>query len=155
VESFDGDLLLKETFEVHIEANGTSQIGTLNAAAIKGHERDVYVYAKFEPYWDLGGSPVENYLFLAEPKDLRLASPGLKVDIKLKDPLTAELTFTAARFAPYVWWQFDGVPMSIGAFKADNFFHLRAEQSLTIDCFNWNAFESVEEAQARLVIRTL
>jgi beta-mannosidase len=156
VETFDGDLLLTETFEAHIEANGTEQVGSLNLAAVKVHERDVYVYAKFEPYWDLGGSPVENYLFLAEPKDLRLANPGLKVDINLTGWRTIEMTLTAARFAPYVWWRFNGMPADPGAFNADNFFHLRAGQSRTVRQHKFGAsedFKTVEDARACLVVR--
>jgi hypothetical protein len=126
----------------------------LNLTALKGHERDVYVYAKFEPYWDLGGSPVENYLFLAEPKDLRLSNPGLKADFKIKKWRTIEMTITANRFAPYVWWRFNGAPAKGGNFETDNFFHLRAGQTRTIDYVASEQFK-LENLCGRFVVRSL
>jgi beta-mannosidase len=125
VESMTGDVLLSETFEALVEANGTAEVGTLDVSAMRGHARDVYVYAKFEPYWELNGGPVENFLFLAEPKELRLQDSGLSVEVT-EEQHGSLLTITTVRFAPYVWWRLEGRPMPETSFAQDNFFHLRA-----------------------------
>ena len=149
VESFDGDVLMDEKFEAFVEANGAGMIGALDVSSFKLHARDVYVYARFEPYWDLGIPEVENHLFLAEPKDLRLPDPGITAEI-------AEITegfhliLNTQRFAPYVWWRFDGIR---APFANDNHFHLHAGQSRTIQ-FECDG-ASIEELRATLRIRSL
>ncbi len=150
VESFDGDLLMDEKFEAYVDANGTALIGALDVSAMSLHRRDVYVYARFEPYWDMGIPPVENFLLLAEPKDLRLPNPILTAEIA-EDAESFCLTLTAQRFAPYVWWRFDGMRTPLTAER--NFFHLRAAESKVLQ-FDVRS-ESVDELRARLRIRSL
>ncbi len=153
IESFDGDVLSDETFEAYVDANGTAVVGTFELGRVRGHERDVYVYARFEPYWDLGLGPIENYLFLAEPKDLRLPDPGLSIAVTSGDDRGFALTLAAQRFAPSLWWRLDG--MSQGCRTEDNFFHLRATQSRTLHIPRGAPILTPDDLRSRLRLRTL
>ena len=47
--------------------------------------------------------PADALLLLAEPKELRLPAPNLKIVAAQTDEYTLTLTFTAAAFTPAVW----------------------------------------------------
>ncbi len=152
VETFDGDLLTSEAFDGFVHANSAANAGEISMASMKGHERDVYVYARFEPYWEVGVKQAENLLFLAEPKDLRLSDSGLTVSLEASGRRSIALTIAAKRFAPYVWWRLSGV---VGDTRADNFFHLRAHESRTILIDRGDAVKTADDARGRLSIRSL
>lgn len=83
-----------------------------------GRERDVYVKGNFKPTRETVQSALsltghtcnaytDNILFLAEPKDLRLSDPILKVEVMDFDPECFVVTVSTKRFAPYVWLRVD------------------------------------------------
>jgi len=128
IESFDGDVLKSEVFDGYVHANSAAKAGEIDVSAMKGHERDVFVHACYEPYWDVGVTQAANLSFLAEPKDLRLGEAGLTAEVTSAGS-GFELTISAKRFAPYVWWRLEG---ATGNPRSDNFFHLRAGESRTV-----------------------
>jgi beta-mannosidase len=155
IESLDGDLLTSETLEAYVEAIGTANVGSISVASVKAHARDVYVYARFEPYWELPVKEVENFHFLAEPKDLRLADAGLAWDVSETDDAFV-ITFHSSRFAPYVWWRLsEGVPGLYDLTNNDNFFHLRAGCSKTVTLEKAERLKTVDNIRSRLLVRTL
>ena len=153
VERFDGGAALaQQTLDVKVGANGTEAVASFQMPDVAGQERDVYLYATFQP--GTLGEPVENFLLLAEPKDLRLADPGLILTVSQGSESDAmEIVVTAKRFAPYVWLRrTDGVPLSD---IDDNFFHLRpgGMARLTVDVSD--GVLTPDDLRARLAIRTL
>jgi beta-mannosidase len=152
IETFAGDVLASVQEQVFVPANGTAAIAQIETAAVKAHTRDVYVYAKFEPYDELGQERIDNFLFLAEPKDLRLADPGLAVET-VPDGGGCEILLQAARFAPYVWWRLDDRMNGAGA--ADNFFHLRAGERRAVRIPWPGSPRSAEVVRGLLRVRTL
>jgi beta-mannosidase len=151
IESFDGDVLKSETFDGFVQANTATQVGEISVASVKAHERAVYVSARFEPHWEIGVPNPANLCFLAEPKDLRLGEPALAADVTESGHKFA-LTLTAKRFAPYVWWRLEGQP---GDPRSDNFFHLRANESRTIEVPRSPDIRSVADFRSRLRLRSL
>jgi beta-mannosidase len=159
VETFDGDVLISETWNAYILENDTEPIGTIHVAPVLLHAREVYLYARFEPYGPIGQGPVENFLFLAKPKDLRLSDPSLTAHITQFDDRSDlwEITITAERFAPYVWWRDDATrPEERGQIQgSDNFMHLRAGESRRVQLQGVEDFPRGESLQERIVIRSL
>lgn len=151
IESFEGDVLASEAFDGYVHANTAAKTGEISMASVRGHEREVYIYARFEPYWEVGVACAENFHFLAEPKELRLANPNLSVNVNERGR-DFELTLTAKRFAPYVWWRLEGL---IGDTRSDNFFHLRAGEPRTVPIRRPPEIASTADARARLRLRSL
>jgi beta-mannosidase len=147
VETFEGEHITEVTTACEMAANATGPVATLSLDAAKGRERDVYVSALFEP--DDRSASVENVKFLAEPKDLRLADPGLTVDVAGN-----RVTITAQRFAPYVWLRLIDVSSQAPPKWSDNFFHLRPGESRNVTVTTDSALTPAE-IRARLAIRTL
>lgn len=159
VETFDGDVLISEIFDASIDTNGTESVGAINIAPVLLHAREVYVYAHFEPDWEIGQERVENFLFLAEPKDLRLPAPGLSMSIARLNGISEmwDLTITTHRFAPYVWWRNLDIPEEDRPemWGNDNFMHLRAGESRRVKVHVVGALPSGDVQRERFVIRSL
>lgn len=151
LESFDGDVLKSETLDGFVHANSAAKVSEIPVASVKGYERMVYVSARFEPHWEVGVPNPANLCFLAEPKDLRLSDPALSADVTESGHKLA-LTLSARRFAPYVWWRLDGLP---GDPRTDNFFHLRAGESRTVEIPRSGEIRSVADVRSRLRLRSL
>jgi beta-mannosidase len=151
IESFEGDVLTSEVFDGYVHANSAAKAGEISVASVKGHEREVYVYAGYEPYWDVGFVKAGNFHFLAEPKDLRLMDPALTASVIEKGG-DFELTLTAGRFAPYVWWRLEGIA---GDMRSDNFFHMRAGEKRAVTVHRLPELATTAEVRSRLRLRTL
>lgn len=147
VESFRGERLEKENAIAYVPANGTAEVDAVNIVCAEGREDEVYVYARFRPEDD--GPQVENYMFLAEPKDLHIADPRLTVEVSEKRGKFV-VTLTAKRFTPYIWLRLTGDEPGEWS---DNHFHLRAGKETTVT-LNAPGL-SVEEVRSRLVVRHL
>jgi beta-mannosidase len=123
LETFDGDVLTEIREEAFADGGSSSLAAAIPLGQVLPHARDVYVYARFTPHWDIGQDRIENYLFLTEPKNLRLSLPELRAQISAGRG-QGVLTLSARRFAPYVWLRFDAGDLSVRL--QDNFFHMRA-----------------------------
>ncbi|MCS6861936.1 MAG: hypothetical protein NZT92_16645 [Abditibacteriales bacterium] len=156
LETFEGVVLTEEVTEATVGANGTARVATLDIATAQGSECEVFVYARFEPHGDLGSAPSENFLFLAEPQDLRLADPGVEVRVEEKHGAFIA-TLTAQRFAPYVWVRLDGRARLCDHPAEDNFFHLRAGESKTLLIEQDSLLQTmtIADVRGRLRVRTL
>ncbi|HEY3412274.1 MAG TPA: glycoside hydrolase family 2 protein [Armatimonadota bacterium] len=147
VESFIGERLEKEDAIAYIPANGTAEVDAVNIVCAEGREREVYVYARFRP--EDGGPQIENYMFLAEPKELQMADPGLSVDVSVTGGGFV-VTLGAKRFTPYIWLRLTGDEPGEWS---DNHFHMRAGKETTVT-LNAPGL-SVEDVRSRLVVRHL
>ena len=105
---------------------------------------DVFVHATFTD--STGTTVAENYLLLAEPKDLRLANPGLHITVSAH-----AITLQAQRFAAFVTLSFSGV--SHQPRLSDNGFHLAPGQSKTIQVAHLPDHLTLPELVARLHLR--
>ena len=149
--SVDGAAPLSQaSHEIQVGPNGAEIVATFALEHTAGRERELYVYAKFQP--GTAGDPIENLLFLAEPKDLRLASPGLSVSVQEGGRETFTIIVTAQRFAPYVWLRRrDNVLLELD----DNFFHLQPGETREMVVARPDDVETAPELQSLLVVRTL
>ena len=148
--TFDGETLHEETARVSVEANAASVAATFELEEALGQERDVYAYARFVS--EDGAVTADNFLLLAEPKDLRTTDPGLTLAVAQEDGGYA-VTVTAKRFAPYVWLhRADDVPL---AGLEDNFFHLQPGETRTLTVVPDDTLKTPEDLRGRLVVRTL
>lgn len=156
VQTFTGEVISQSSVNDEVEANSTSSGTGINLGITQGRERDVFVHVQFqpyqlEPYVELPA--VENYFFLAEPKDLRLPTPGLTVSVEEGEWGALQVTVSAKRFAPYVWLRrTDDKPL---AGLEDNFFHLRAGETRTLAVGDMDDIETADDLRGRLVARTL
>ncbi len=149
--SFEEAAPISETTqEVRVGPNGAEAVATFALEHAIGREREVYVHARFQP--GTAGRPVENLLLLAEPKDLRLSTPGLSASVLPRDAATLAIVLSARRFAPYVWLRRrDNVFLDV----EDNFFHLRPGETREILVARPDDVEAAAELQSLLVVRTL
>lgn len=106
---------------------------------------DVFVHAIFTPE---SGENVESFLLLAEPKDLRLANPGLRTIIS-----EHSITVQAQRFAAFVTLHFEGV--SHQPQLTNNGFHLAPGQSKTIQLSHLPDQKTLSQLSSLLHIRHL
>ncbi len=155
VSTFDGDTLFEETASVSVDANAATSGPTFSLSAVTGRERDVFVHARYTA--DDPAAVAENFLLLAEPKDLRLPNPGLTLTVADAGDYDLMLTVTAQRFAPYVWLRrADSVPL---AGIDDNYFHLRPGETRTLRLRRpddlWDHPFPAAALEARLTARTL
>ncbi|HET6382477.1 MAG TPA: glycoside hydrolase family 2 protein [Armatimonadota bacterium] len=153
IETFEGEVAARVSTPAEIEANGTGPVATIDLSSAQGRERDVYLHARFEAEDEIQAA--ENYLFLAEPKDLRLPDPGLEARVEryAQHPGNWTLTIKARRFAAYVWWRFDGVTYQDDSPSTDNFFHLRPGEEKIMGLGDLEAIE--DEISGRLRVRSL
>lgn len=146
--TFDGEQV--SLMEAHTEApaNGASgaQIRLPIPSFVEDAGSDVFVYATFTD--PPGALVAENYLLLAEPKDLRLANPNLHLSLSAHT-----ITVHAQRFAAFVTLHFAGV--SHQPRLSDNGFHLAPGQSRTIQVAHAPDHLSLADLMARLQIRHL
>jgi beta-mannosidase len=161
IQTFDGEAEGGRKQEIPVEceiaANATEAVARLDISVTQGHERDACVYAVFTPHEDDALAPVENFLFLAEPKDLRLADPGVTLHLERGEDNLFAVTVSAKRFAPYIWLRLTDQPGDAfpGGRWSDNFFHLRPGQSRRITLCPQTPTQSIEDALSRLTVRTL
>ena len=147
--TLDGETLATETIEVGVGANSAAAVGTFSLAAASGKERDVYVCAEFTAD---DGTIAENFLLLAEPKDLRTASPELTLTVGETDG-GFSITVTAQKFAPYLWLRrTDNGPLPL---LSDNFFHLRPGETKTLTLPKPDGLQTIDDLRGRLVLRSL
>lgn len=151
LETFEGVALSQAEHHVQVGPNGTHAVSIFDTSAAEGRERDVYLYARFQP--GTAGLPVENLLLLDEAKNLRLPSPGVSLAVLDGPGDSLTLTVSAKRFAPYVWLRrSDDTPL---AGLEDNFFHLRAGETRQIVLPRPEDTPTASELRGRLVVRTL
>ena len=154
LQTFDGETLAETTQSVQVASNGAAVVGSFDLAAAQGRERDVFLHAHFAPT-DESVSPVENLLFLAEPKDWRTSDPGLRVTLQEEDD-GYHLFLHTRRFAPYVWLRLaDNQRLFPTTDVGDNFFHLRPDETREIIIPKSEALPTLETLRGQLVVRTL
>ena len=147
--TLDGETLSEETVEASVAANAAAQVGSFSLSAAAGHERTVYVSARFAAE---DGTTAENILLLCEPKDLQRADPGLTMTVT-EDGDLLTVTASAKRFAPYVWLRrTDNVAL---AGLSDNFFHLRPGEARTLTVAKTADLPTADDLRGRLAVRTL
>ncbi len=155
VSTFDGDTLSEETASVSVDANAAASGPVFSLSAAAGRERDVFVHVRFTA--DDPAAVAENFLLLAEPKDLRLPAPGLTHSVADAGDDALTITLTASRFAPYVWLRRTDSVILEGL--SDNFFHLRPGEARTLRLRRpadlWDHPFPAEALRARLTVRTL
>ena len=133
--TFTGDVLATEVLGATAPENAASgPVTLLDLTAAQGRENACFVHATFT---DTSGALLaENFLLLAEPKDLQLTNPGLQATFAVQaigaNPYrkSTVLHVSATRFAGYVALSFDG--MDKPPALSDNFFHLAPGQARTI-----------------------
>ena len=148
--TLDGETLANETIEVSVDANSAASVGTFSLAAASGKERDVYVSARFTA--TSGSASADNFLLLAEPKDLRTANPELSLTVAETDG-GFSITVSAQKFAPYLWLRrSDNGPLPQ---LSDNFFHLRPSETRTLTLPKPDGLLTADDLRGRLVLRSL
>ena len=149
--TLDGETLATETAEVTVGANGAAEVGAFSLTAASGRERDVYVYAVFTS--STGAAAADNFVLLAEPKDLRTADSGVALTVAETMYGGFAVTVSAEKFAPYVWLRrsdngpLPGLP--------DNFFHLRPGETRTLFLPKPDGITTAGDLRGRLALRTL
>lgn len=128
IETFDGAVLAREEFSGSVETNGVGLIGEMNLSAASGRERECYVYAVFLPRAGAQEPGHEAFLFLAEPKEMRLTNPGVSFALR-EEADRCVITLQSLRFAPYVWLDVEQSDYADIIQMSDNFFHLRAGET--------------------------
>lgn len=145
--TFEGEPVSVAERAVEVEANAAS--GALLNLAIPGFVADagtdVFVHATFTP---VVGPAQQSFLLLAEPKDLRLADPGLHTTLS-----GHALTVRSRRFAAFVTLSFEGV--SHQPHLSDNGFHLAPGQEHTIEISQLPDHLTLAQLASRLRIRSL
>jgi len=150
LQTVDGQTITQDTHTVKVGPNGAEHVASVDLAPAEGAREDAFLHVLFQP--GAAGEPVENILLLAEPKDLRLADPGLSVRVDSLNEGTLQITVTAQRFASYVWLRrADNMPLAL----SDNFFHLRPGETREIVVEKDDGSLSAAELHARLVVRSL
>jgi hypothetical protein len=125
---------------------------------------DLFVHAVFTPASEHAGFAAENFLLLAEPKDLRLPDAGLTWEVT-PEPTSSDgsvhgghVMITAQRFAPFVWLHIEGLPPENAspAFR-DNGFHLAPGQTRTfsVDGLPAHLERNADALRAALRVRSL
>jgi beta-mannosidase len=150
--AFDGEELARTAVAVAAPANAASgPVASLEVPTFATHhETDVFVHATFTTP---GGVLAENFLFLAEPKDLRLPDPGLGWEVTEPRNGEAVLTVTTHRFAGYVWLYVEGLREP--ADLSDNWFHLAPGQTRGVRVTNLPLDLDADALRARLRVRHL
>lgn len=140
----DGTEVLREERRVIAPANAASPPLTALVFDAETFRLDTFVHATFTSA--SGEVLAENFLLLAEPKELRLPDPGLGWEI------TADtITIWAERFAGYVWLHVPGTKVAF----SDNWFHLAPGQTRTVALGGVPADLFGDALQARLKVRHL
>ena len=145
--TFEGEPVSMAEAQATAPANAASgaQLSLAIPSFIADAGTDVFVHATFTPET---GEPVESFLLLAEPKDLRLADPGLTVQVS-----EHSITIAAQRFAAFVTLSFEGT--SHQPQFSDNGFHLAPGQSRTLSVSHVPDHHSLKQLASQLRIRRL
>ncbi|MBB6053995.1 glycoside hydrolase family 2 protein [Armatimonas rosea] len=145
--TFEGEAVSMAEQRVTVSANAAS--GALLTLPIPSFiadaGSDVFVHATFTPE---SGLAAESFLLLAEPKDLRLADPGLQTHVAAH-----AITVQAKRFAAFVTLHFEGV--SVQPKLSDNGFFLAPGQARTIAVSELPDRLSLAQLAPRLRLRSL
>lgn len=129
--TFDGEEIARQTGACTAPANAASGAAltlALPAGILTERAADVFIHAAFAA--DGGGLTGENFLLLAEPRDLRLPDPGLSWNLAAGGPGEATVAVSAQRFAGYVRLRVNA-PAEPPAWS-ENWFHLAPGQTRTI-----------------------
>ena len=147
--TLNGEILSAETADAEVAANGAAQVASFSLAAAEGRERDVYLYAQFTA---ADGATADNFLLLAEPKELKTADPALSLAVTESGGGFA-VTVSAEKFAPYLWLRrTDNGPLPG---LSDNFFHLRPGETRTLTLPKSGSLQTAEDVRGRLILRSL
>ncbi|MGI4789799.1 MAG: beta-mannosidase [Janthinobacterium lividum] len=147
--TLDGETLVEQTSEVSVDANAAASVSSFSLSAATGRERDVYVHAQFTA---ADGTTVENFLLLAEPKELKTANPALSLTVTESNG-NFILTVSAQKFAPYLWLRrADNGPLPN---LSDNFFHLRPGETKQLTLPKSTAMQTADDVRGLLVLRSL
>ena len=125
LRSFDGIVLRSETKQTSIAANVAALVHTTNLEAAQGREQSTFLHAQFVP---TDGSPAENVMLLAEPKDLPLSVSPIKMEVERSSSGAMTVTLSTDYFAPYVWLYAPSTAIQC----SDNGFHLLPGVARTI-----------------------
>jgi beta-mannosidase len=162
VLTFDGDELLREEREAVAPANAASGVAlSLKLPPfVRDSGTEVFAHAVFLN--QEAEILAENFVLLAEPKDLRLPNPHLKWEI-LPAVLQGErgpesrgnfaLTISSERFAGLVYLRVDGVDDP--PIFSDNWFHLAPGQERTVTITGVPREMTTDGLAARLRVRHL
>jgi len=152
----DGEVLAEETLPARVDPNSASLIGEFALAAAQGREREAYVHGEFLPTQELPTHGLTNLMFLAEPKDLHLPDPGLRVEVEDDGKEHFLVKLSADSLAPYLWLRLTGQqqPSPLTAWE-DNFFHLLPGQTRTIKLRKSDTLDTPEAVRTRLTLRWL
>ncbi len=150
IENFEGASLDKEKAVVFVKANGVSRVASLHLHEAEGHEDQVFLYGRLR--LDETNEEYEDFQFLVEPKDLKLADPGLKAEVTLEQGW-ASIRLTTRWFAPYVWARLEGVP----GVMMTNYMHIRPgkERIYHINRGRLPEGWTADDIRGRLRLRTL
>ena len=147
--TFNGEVLSSETISAEIAKNGTGAVGKFGLEAASGRESEVFVYAEMATAE--GEDPVNNIMWLVEPKDLSLTEPEISIEIHDNDEDTLRIVISSTHFCPYVWLSTDGVETEF----EDNFFHLLPEKPLEVLVAVNDDITTPEELEELLNIRSM
>ncbi len=145
--TFEGEPVSLAEQAVTAPANAAS--GAQLALAIPGFiadaGTDVFVHALFRPE---SGEPVESFLLLADPKDLRLADPGFQTQVG-----EHSIMIEVQRFAAFVTLYFEGISQQPQL--SDNGFFLAPGQSRTISVSHLPDHQTLAQLAPQLRLRRL
>jgi len=154
--TFEGKSLAQQEIKVEVGPNRAAAVGRLDLAAAANRERETYVYGEFVSSSAVPADGLTKTLFLAEPKELALADPGLEVAVERAGDCHFTVTLSAQRFAPYVWLRLDG-PQATSPLTRwdDNFIQLHPGEMRKLRLERQSREETEDSIRSRLVIRHL
>jgi beta-mannosidase len=154
--TMSGETLAEDELPCDVGANAAVKVGQLDLSPARGREEDVFVHGEFVPRQPACGKRLYSDLLLAEPKDLRIADPGVTLDVVDADESHFSIALSAKRLAPYLWLRLAG---DLGERPTtlwdDNFFHLLPGQTRTVRLRRGPGLETPEAARSRLRVRWL
>jgi beta-mannosidase len=144
--TFDGRTVQERSEAISTGPNAAARVACMSLNELSADPREVFVHASLAP--DSSQPDVENILFLAEPKELRLPVPGLQVTVGESDHGPA-IKLEARQFAAYIWLS---APRLGPLAWSDNFFHLLPGHPQMVSV---SGDIEVEKLRERLRVRTL
>ena len=152
LRTFSGDVVAEIAAETGVEANAATRVAELPLGLAAGRERELYVSATFCETDDK--DLLRAQLFLAEPKDLLLPDPGLKVTIGDEDRETLHVKLETEELAAAVWLHVDSGLESPPEFS-DNFFTIEPGETVVVYVSKTETASDPVALQDNLKIRTL
>jgi len=152
MRTFSGDVVAEAVTETAVEANSAARVLELSLELAAGREKELYISASFSE--DDDKELLRAHMFLAEPKDLLLPDPGLKVTIGDEDRETLRVEVETEELAASVWLSVDSSLDAPPEFS-DNFFHIEPGESVVIYISKTETASDPVALQDNLKIRTL